>query len=69
MEVQALSHEEGKGSGLLDAFIPSKWHMLSYDKNIFDQFEGFTFFRITKSHDKTMTNTWDGLSDLNKNEK
>ena len=68
MDVHALSQGEGRGSGFLDALIPSRWHILSYEGNNFDQLAGLIPLRMTKSHDSIMMNTCDGLSDLKKKE-
>ena len=69
MDVHALFQGEGRVSGFLDALIPSRWHILSYERNNFDQLAGLIPLRMTKSHDSIMMNTCVGLSDLKKRNK
>ena len=56
-EVHAVSQGEGRGRGFFAAFIPSKWYMLSYARNIFAQLAGLMLFKITKSQERIMMNT------------
>ena len=49
--------------------LPSVDHLngTSYATNIFDQLAGFKLLRMTKSHDRTIIKTCEGLSDLKYN--